>query len=412
MQQVGEQIVVAVPRPLLITRYQEQVGLLELSQHDPAVLPAGHRITQRSGQSAQNGGLQQEGLDVSRLPVEHLLAEIVQDKPVTAAEGSHEAGDVIAATHGQRRHLQAGDPALGAGVQHGNVGFGEPQAHQLIKQHGRFFRRETQVPRADLAQLPAGAKACQRQRRVDPGGDDEMQLRRHTVDEESHAFVNGLLVYGTVIIENDHNGLARRIAAVRHLIDQLRQQGVIGRQLRRVDHLHGGLPQPRIESLDGRDEIGPEAAGIVVVSIQRNPAHRRLAGAEALTEERSLAKPRRSRDEDQLPAKPFLQSFDQPGAAHHLRWHRGHVEFRLQYRIHHSKPTAGIAHCTMGLNQRAERRRIRDPRRGVAVAPRILGASQCTPTPSRNRGVQRGEAPLRSLLFPQDWGTKGAEDEL
>jgi hypothetical protein len=36
----------------------------------------------------------------------------------------------------------------------------------------------------------------------------------------------------------------------------------------------------------------------------------------------------------------------------------------------------------------------------------IVGASQCAPTWSR-RGVQRGEAPLRLLFFPQDWGIKG-----
>ena len=48
----------------------------------------------------------------------------------------------------ERGHLQAGDPAFGAGFQGGDVVRGEVEPHHPVEELGGFGRAETQVGRA------------------------------------------------------------------------------------------------------------------------------------------------------------------------------------------------------------------------------------------------------------------------
>ena len=60
-QRVGEEVVVAVPPPLLIEGNDEQVGALEDREHVVSVVPAGERVAQRAGQLAEDRRVEQEG---------------------------------------------------------------------------------------------------------------------------------------------------------------------------------------------------------------------------------------------------------------------------------------------------------------------------------------------------------------
>jgi hypothetical protein len=63
LQHVCEQMVVAIPPAAGVERDQEQVPSIQRLQHALAATLPGHRIAEWAAQPAQNGGLQQKGLD-------------------------------------------------------------------------------------------------------------------------------------------------------------------------------------------------------------------------------------------------------------------------------------------------------------------------------------------------------------
>ena len=79
LQHVCEQMVVAIPPLAVVERDQEQVPAIQRLQHGLATTLAGDRIAQWTGQPAQDGGLQQEGLDTVGLTLHHLLDQVVDD---------------------------------------------------------------------------------------------------------------------------------------------------------------------------------------------------------------------------------------------------------------------------------------------------------------------------------------------
>ena len=113
--------------------------------------------------------------DAFGLTLQHLLDQVVDDVAVVAGEAGDEAGDVVAPLHRERRQLQRGDPALGAPLQRGDVACRQVQAHHLVEVGRRLVGREAQVGGADLDQLAARAQAGQRQRRIGPAGDHQVQ---------------------------------------------------------------------------------------------------------------------------------------------------------------------------------------------------------------------------------------------
>ena len=85
-QHVGEQVVVPVPLAVRVERDDEQVLPLQRLQRRPSARPAGHRVAQRPGQPVEHRGVEQEPAHALRQPVEHLVAEVVDDEPVVAGE--------------------------------------------------------------------------------------------------------------------------------------------------------------------------------------------------------------------------------------------------------------------------------------------------------------------------------------
>ena len=103
---------------------------------------------------------------------------------MTAGEGFYEAGDVGAVAHGERRHLQPGDPAFGARLQLGNLLRRQLEPHHLIEERCCLLGRETQVGGTQLVQFAARPQPCQRQRWIRPRGDDQVHPRWEVLDKE------------------------------------------------------------------------------------------------------------------------------------------------------------------------------------------------------------------------------------
>ncbi|MNP03362.1 hypothetical protein D3C76_952450 [compost metagenome] len=65
-QQVGEQMVIAEPVPMLVQRHKEHLMRLQEAQDGGTVVAATHRIAKRSAETLLAGGFVQEGLHVRR----------------------------------------------------------------------------------------------------------------------------------------------------------------------------------------------------------------------------------------------------------------------------------------------------------------------------------------------------------
>ena len=86
-EQVGEQVVIAVPAAPVVERDEEQVGPLERLEHRRPAGPAGDRVAQRAGEPVEDrrSGAGSPAIGVG-LPLEDLVGEVVDDVAVVARE--------------------------------------------------------------------------------------------------------------------------------------------------------------------------------------------------------------------------------------------------------------------------------------------------------------------------------------
>ena len=191
-QQIGEEMVIAVPAPLVVQGDEEQVGVFEVVQ---GCLPgsggiAQHGIAQGAAQAVEDRRAQQERLDARGLLVQDFFDQIVQHEMVGAGERSDEAGGVVMSLQGERGQLQAGNPAFGAVFQGGDVRRREVEAHHRVEKSGGFGGGETQVGGAQFGQLAPGAEPGQGERRILAGGDDQVHLRRQVLEQKGEGLVD------------------------------------------------------------------------------------------------------------------------------------------------------------------------------------------------------------------------------
>ena len=296
-QQIGEQMVVAIPAPLGIEADDEQVCPIEVFE---GLLTGGrgieqHGITEGAAEPIEDGRPKQEGLDGFGLPLEDFLDQVVEHKVVAAGERPDEACDVFAALQRDRRQLQARDPALGASFQGGDVVRREVQAHHLVEKVGDLGRGEAEVGAAQLGQLPSGAQSGQGQGWILTGGDDQVQPGRQVLDQEGQGVVDRPGIEDVVVVENEDD-IARDGGDV---VEQGRQRRLEWRGLRRLEHGQYPFADPGRNRLQRPDEIGQETAGVAVAFIERQPRHRSPAARDPFADQRGLAEAGGSGDQGQ-----------------------------------------------------------------------------------------------------------------
>ena len=221
MQDVSEEVVVAVPAPVAVERDEEQVRPVQGLEHRSATPAAGalrqgaDRVAQRPGEPVEDRGVEQEAPYVVGLSTEDLVGEVVDDEPVVASEPGDEAGAVVAVAQRERRQLEGGDPPLGACLECCEVRGREVKAVEVVEVAGDLLTREAKVGGADLDELPACPQPGERQRRVGPGADGQPKLRRLVVDEEGHPGRDIDTVSEVVVVE-DEGDLTRVHAELVH----------------------------------------------------------------------------------------------------------------------------------------------------------------------------------------------------
>src|SRR5438046_1865124 len=89
-QEVAEQMVITKPMPYGIERDQEQVGAFDNAQHAGTIMIGADRLHETEIEPLEDGGAQQEILDVCGLASQDLMGEEVGDIALAAREVGNE----------------------------------------------------------------------------------------------------------------------------------------------------------------------------------------------------------------------------------------------------------------------------------------------------------------------------------
>ncbi len=258
--------------------------------------------------------------------MQDLFHQIVQHEMVAAGEGLDEAGDVLMSLHGKRGQLQAGDPALGAGFQRGDICLREIQPHHAVEELGGFGGGKAQIGDAQFGALPPGAQAGQRQVWIFARGDEQVHLRRLVFDEESQGLIDRLGIDRVVVIQDEQKVLRDG----GNFVEQGGQNGFDLQRLGGLERSQQPLANSRLDRLQRFYQVRDEPRRIVIPLIQRQPGDRLPATCDPFADQRGFAKAGGGRDEGQFAAhcQPLVQPLDQARAEDNFRPRRGDVKFR------------------------------------------------------------------------------------
>ena len=184
-QQLGEERVVAVLLAPVAERHHEDVGPLQPGQGPLAVVAAGEGVGQLAAELVHDRGPDQEVAQLGRQAVQDLGDQVAGQAAVVAGQLEHEPAWVGVAQHRHRGQAQPGRPALGAGLEHGQVGVGQPGPEVVaVQQLGHLGHAEGQVGGPELAQLAGDEQPVQRQGRVGPGDQHQPEPGRGVADQQ------------------------------------------------------------------------------------------------------------------------------------------------------------------------------------------------------------------------------------
>ncbi len=90
LQDVGEQVVIAVPATLIVERNDEGIPSFQGVQHRLAVASLGDSVTERAAHPIEDAGVQEERPDVGGEALQDLLDQVVDDVSVVARKPGDE----------------------------------------------------------------------------------------------------------------------------------------------------------------------------------------------------------------------------------------------------------------------------------------------------------------------------------
>ena len=131
-----------------------------------------------------------------------------------------------------RGQLQPGDPALGAAIQEGHIRVGEVKAHGLAQEPGGLAAGEAQIACTDLVDVAARTHARQRQRRVGPARDNQVEGSGLVLDQEIQCVVDGLCSDDVVVVQHQQQAAGRH----RQVVDEAGQHLLEAGRLARLQH--------------------------------------------------------------------------------------------------------------------------------------------------------------------------------
>lgn len=134
----------------------------------------------------------------------------------------------------------------------------------MRQQHAGFSAAEGKVTGPDLGQLPGKAVPVQRQQRIDPRRDYQVQGCHGIPEYVVKVFQDGRFGQQVEVVQHHHHGLI--LGGQRRREPD--EEGVIdGHPARPGQHRRHGDARPS----QGGYDIGPEHPGLVVVTVQGEP---------------------------------------------------------------------------------------------------------------------------------------------
>jgi hypothetical protein len=205
VQQVGEQVVIAVPLPMIVERRQEEVGVLELYQQACGAVATGGGVAERAGHPLEDRRLHQEVAHRRHQRIEGNLGEVVAD----VARGPAEVGDGTLAIRlvPQREvgEIEPGGPSLGVLVERGGGPQRQPQAKGVVQEAPGLLRSEGEVGLAQLEQLAACPQRTEAERGVDAAGHDDANVGGLPGQEQLDRSVARRARDGVVVVQYQHD---------------------------------------------------------------------------------------------------------------------------------------------------------------------------------------------------------------
>jgi hypothetical protein len=73
----------------------KEIGSFKILKHAFAIVSSGYGIAERASQTIEEGGLQQEGLDMLRLTREHFCDQVISHMAVPVGDASQQLIDIL-----------------------------------------------------------------------------------------------------------------------------------------------------------------------------------------------------------------------------------------------------------------------------------------------------------------------------
>ena len=307
LEQLAEEMVVAVPLAVRVERDEEAVAALQLPQPLGGVGAAEHRVAERCAEASEHRGLEQEAAGVPVERVEHLAGEVVGDVPVVAVERAHAGLRLGQPAQPQRGEVEPRRPALGSLHEQRDVLVVEGDGLALDEQLARLVESERELGGADLGERAARAQPPERERGIGARRRHDARVRRQVLDrvlERGEALV---VAEHVQVVQHDGERLPVGRDAVHELV-----HGDGRRHARCAEPCERHPAEARPDPVDRRRDVRPEPRRVVVARIERDPRDGGVGVRAPRLREHRLAEADRRVDQRQRRGREAVERGEQP----------------------------------------------------------------------------------------------------
>ncbi|MNE16452.1 hypothetical protein D3C80_1093960 [compost metagenome] len=200
-QQVGKQMVIAVPAPMFVQRHQEYLMRLQVRDDLGAVVALTQGIAQLAAEALLARGIVEEALNFGRQNIDHFFEQVIADQALAAMQGLGQRTVGARLAGRQLPETQPGNPAVTALDQ--IIQGLAAQTGALLAQHRqRLVGGQAQVLFVEFEQLARQTQARQVPVRAQATGDQQHQPRRQVIEEKLQAAIKYRALGQMVVIEH------------------------------------------------------------------------------------------------------------------------------------------------------------------------------------------------------------------
>ena len=255
--------------------------------------------------------------------LEYLRLQEIDHVTVRAAESAHQRVAVGSVLQRERGEIEPGRPSLRLHHQGFDIFGREVEPEAAVQEGVRLLAGESQVAGPQLEQLTVGAQRRDRQGRLCPAREHELEPGRRMLDEPGDALPRRTAREPVEVIQDE-----RDLTLAVQLVDQARQDHVNDRRhdrMRRRRPGDGGAC-----AAERLDRMRPEDYRVVVAFVQRQPrdGFPRGLGLAPRRQQGSLPEARRAGNQSEPAVRPASKTFQEALARNRQLAHRRRMQLR------------------------------------------------------------------------------------